>query len=201
MTFKEVGKGKYNTIINESDGDCFFYSVIDSDVDLIYDNINFRALYKGNRQALSNALRQMAIDRVKEYFRENPAFIPENYANNIDRLYKAMESKDYWADDFMINATCDIFDITPIMINSDRNQIYCGVLQREKYGDNNSLELLQSIESKFILIYYHTDVHFEAIYVKDNYADNYIKNFEGYYGFNLYNEEIMNSIIKKCKFN
>lgn len=200
LIFKDIGEGKYNTIENNGGGDCFFYSVIDSDVDLIHNNINLRIKNNGDIKKIVKEMRGIAISKVKEYFRYNPAFIPENYSDNISKLYEEMSESKYWADDFMINAICDIFDITPIMIDSESRQIYCGVLQREKYGDNNSLDLLQNIKSKFILIYYHTNIHFEAIYVKDESSNEYIKNFEGYYGFEFYNKEIMDSIIKKCNF-
>ena len=143
-------------------------------------------------------LRTIAIDRLSF---TNPAKKNPNMINSS-----------YWADTIMIEALCAEIDVTPVLIESQNQKIYCDVLAKGKYRHNstikhenetriieyNDIDKLKKSTDKFVLIYYQTEFHFEAIYTKEN--DYYITYFNGFNEFQAKNPEMANHIITVCRF-
>lgn len=206
---------KYNTIHNDGGGDCFFHSIIDSGVEINYNGQILNDVYKDDKNAFIKKLREISIDTIKK-----DQIINFNYLNQ-KVWYTDMLLSSYWADDYMISALCKTLHITPVLIESTTNMIYCGNFNIFKYEStsqlvykffdkqgieqtekrvvkyNDIIKLKQS-QDRFIIIYYHTQVHYEAVFTKHN--DMYIKYFNGFGEFEQYNKELADHIIKSCGY-
>lgn len=205
---------KYHAIYNIGGGDCFFHSIIDSNVQLVYKGELLNKTYEYKRPEFVSKLREIAIQAIKD------KKIINDQVDDQNKWYNDMRYSSYWADDYMISALCETFNITPVLIEPN-GKVYCGKITEHKYlsehklyceyfydGDKNKFDTrevsyndpdkLKKSQDKFILIYYTTGVHYEAIYVKNN--DTYIKYFNGFTEFNQYNKELANHIIKTCGF-
>jgi hypothetical protein len=193
-----VSGNKYNAVKNNGGGDCFFYSLIDSGIPVTYKGENLNKKYKNNDKEFVLALRAITIDRI-------------NWTKpNVDT--SQMMNSTYWADNIMIAALSAEIDVMPILIESYNNQIYCGIVTKVKYESESkitykthtrkvkftNINKLKKSKDRFVLIYYQTAQHFEAVYTKTN--NHYIKYFDGFNKFEQHNPEMAKHIINKCNF-
>lgn len=196
--------GMYSIIPNEGDGNCFFYSIIDSGI------TQLRPIFQNlNRNQCVTRLRAMAIHQIKTEVHAKNITPP---TSNVNMWYLRMERSSYWADDYMISAIQKVLDIRIILIRSD-GTIYChspyeklariphaffGRLGIKRNDDEDYLFTYNSIEKflqdirPFILIYYTSDIHFECV------ACNGRRIFDGVMGLQQCAPKLVSKYIREC---
>lgn len=216
-----VNGDKYKIINNEGGGDCFFYSLIDSGIDLVYhDSVYNLNKFNGNRNEFVSKLRKIVVDYIKKEVSEGKINIMDwsiianswkgNIAiNNYESWFKAMTTNYYWADDYIISSLVKIFNFVPIIISANKpNKIYCGYgIFQGKVNINqdesifeiyNDVDILKKSTYKFILIWYTNNTHYENVITKVN--GSYKKIFNGYDELEKFNPNLTNKFIRECKF-
>lgn len=211
-----VNGNNYNTVHNIGGGDCFFHSIIDSNIPMEYEGTLLNDRYKNNKQQFITKLREITIQTIID-----KQIINYGYDDQA-QWHNEMKKSSYWADDYMLSALCETFSITPVLIESNNHKIYCGQFNKNKYEGKstikysfinktgveqtenryvnfNDIDKLKQSNDRFVIIYYQTMVHYEVIYVKNN--DIYIRHFNGFNEFETYNKNLAQHIIKNCEFN
>lgn len=190
---KLISGNRYNVIGNEADGNCFFYSIIDSGVEIKYKNEILNNKYENNRKGFVTALRQIAIDEIKHKNYEADGLdwgqiTNSNYTDSkiikgdINKWYDVMLKTGYWANQYMISNLCEAINITPILLEyyEVKKLIYGddSILKQEWiYSNINKIKEIscgaadKKKHNSKIDIMYGSDIIYNPKYFVDNYND------------------------------